>query len=415
MLSVQISGLFSLGGSAGTRDQDLSKKGRKSGGSATDESSGIESPQSAIKVSPQSKAVLSDGGPPEGSPQLPGYTREYDYDEDDPNASPSRNKNATIMARGFNYEKDPCQSPLALNQPQENQSAGGRKAVGLAFNYAPGEDKKVAETAAEKRKTFNQQVPDPSSLRQPIAEQLQQQQQGLSTPGFDYVESASRKEQTKMGKPVAVPIPGKLDKSKAEKLEKSISEKLEKSSSDKPEKSLSEKPEKSSSGKAEKNSAEKPDKNSAGKSEKSSAASSLVALLSRGKKNKDKKEKDKKKKDKKKKKEESESSSSSSSSSDSEDSMIEYAQGNETVRSTGDSVVMNTPKIFKTTTKQRMVQNAEGITQNIEEKVEDLTPGGTGAITVSNVINTVRRIISARWVAYICLPLIFAFFISGKH
>lgn len=380
MLSVQISGLFSLGGSAGTRDQDLSKKGRKSGGSATDESSAIESPQSAIKVSPQSKAVLSDGGPPEGSPQLPGYTREYDYDEDDPNASPSRNMNAAIMARGFNYEKDPCQSPLALNQPQENQSAGGRKAVGLAFNYAPGEDKKVAETAAEKRKTFNQQVPDPSSLRQPTAEQLQQQQQGLSTPGFDYVESASRKEQTKMGKPVAVPIPGKLDKSKSEKLEKSISEK----------------PEKSSSSKAEKSSAEKADKNSAGKSEKSSAASSLVALLSRGKKNKDKKENDKKKKDKKKKKEESESSSSSSSSSDSEDSMIEYAQGNETVRSTGDSVVMNTPKIFKTTTKQRMVQNAEGITQNIEEKVEDLTPGGTGAITVSNVINTVRRIISAR-------------------
>jgi hypothetical protein len=380
VLSAQISGLFSLG-STGSRDLDSSKKGRKSGGSVTDESSAIESPKSSLKASPQSKAVLSDGGPPEGSPQLPGYTREYDYNEADPNTSPSRDKNAAIMARGFNYEKDPCQSPLALNQPQENQSAGGRKVVGLAFNYAPGEDKKVAETAAEKRKTFNQQTPDPASLRQPIAEQLQQQQQGLSTPGFDYVESASRKEQSKMGKPVAVPIPGKLEKSKDEKPEKSSSEKPEKSSSEKPEKSSSEKPEKSS----------------AGKSDRSSAASSLVAMLSRGKKNKDKKEKDKKKKDKKKKKKKDESSSSSSSSSsDSEDSMIEYAQGNETVRSTGDSVVMNTPKIFKTTTKQRMVQNAEGITQNIEEKVEDLTPGGTGAITVSNVINTVRRIISAR-------------------
>lgn len=411
MLPAQISGLFSLG-SSGSRDLDASKKGRKSGGSATDESSTIESPKSSLKASPQGKAVLSDGGPPEGSPQLPGYTREYDYNEADPNMSPSRDRNAAIMARGFNYEKDPCQSPLALNQPQDNQ-AGGRKVVGLAFNYAPGEDKKVAETAAEKRKTFNQQLPDPTSLGQPFVEQLQQQQQGLSTPGFDYVESASRKEQSKIGKPVAVPIPGKLEKSKPEKPERGSSEKPDKSSSVKPEKSSSEKPEKSSSEKPEKSLSEKPEKSSAGKSDRSSAASSLVALLSRGKKNKDKKEKEKekKKKDKKKKKKKGEaesSSSSSSSSSDSEDSMIEYAQGNETVRSTGDSVVMNTPKIFKTTTKQRMVQNAEGITQNIEEKVEDLTPGGTGAITVSNVINTVRRIISARWLGIIfCLPHFF--------
>jgi len=348
---VQISGLFSLGSSQ-SKDQDSSKKGKKSGGSAADESSGIESPQS-LKASPQGKAVLSEGGPPEGSPQLPGYTREYDYDED-PNLSPSRSRNAAILAHGFTYEKDPCQSPLALNQPQESNQGGSRKAVGLAFNYAPGEDKKVAETAAEKRKTFDQQVPDPSSLRQA---------QPLLTAGVDYVESASRKEQAKgnpVGKPVAVPTPGKLDKSQTEKPEKS------------------------------------------------SAASAVAALLSRGKKNKDKKEKKDKKKDKKKnKKEESEDSSSSSSS---EDSMVEYAQGNETIRSTGDTVVVNTPKIFKTTTKQRMVQNAEGIMQNIEEKVEDLTPGGTGAVTVSNVINTVRCFTEIHSEHDICI--LFYFFIK---
>ncbi|XP_065343016.1 protein 4.1 homolog isoform X2 [Cloeon dipterum] len=332
----KISGLFSKGSSP---SKDADKKGKKSTGSSADDSSTLESPQS-LKVSPQGKAVLSDGGPPEGSPQLPGYTREYDYEEN-PNLSPSRARNA-ILAHGFTYEKDPCQSPLALNQPNDDAQGVSRKAVGLAFNYAPGEDQKVAETAAEKRKTFDQKLTDPSSLR---SEELNQQQ-GIGTPGFDYVESASRKEQGKggssggvAGKPVAIPIPGKLEKSQSEKPEKST------------------------------------------------AASVVAALLSKGKKGGKKEEKGKKKDKKKKgKKEESEESSSSSSS---EDSMIDqYAQGNETVRSTGDSVVVNTPKIFKTTTKQRVVQNAEGITQNIEEKVEDLTPGGTGVVTVSNVINT---------------------------
>merc|ERR1712071_603870 len=45
------------------------------------------------------------------------------------------------------------------------------------------------------------------------------------------------------------------------------------------------------------------------------------------------------------------------------------------------------PKIVKITTKQTMVQNAEGVSHNKEEKTEDLTPGGTGAITVVSSIN----------------------------
>jgi len=47
------------------------------------------------------------------------------------------------------------------------------------------------------------------------------------------------------------------------------------------------------------------------------------------------------------------------------------------------------PKIVKTTTKQTMVRNAEGVRHNKEEKVEDLTPGGTGAITVVSSVNKV--------------------------
>lgn len=47
------------------------------------------------------------------------------------------------------------------------------------------------------------------------------------------------------------------------------------------------------------------------------------------------------------------------------------------------------PKIVKTTTKQTMVRNAEGLRHNKEEKVEDLTPGGTGAVTVVSSSNKV--------------------------
>ena len=51
--------------------------------------------------------------------------------------------------------------------------------------------------------------------------------------------------------------------------------------------------------------------------------------------------------------------------------------------------VISAPKIIKTTTKQMVVQNAEGVRHKKEEKVEDLTPGGTGAVTVVSSTNKV--------------------------
>lgn len=52
------------------------------------------------------------------------------------------------------------------------------------------------------------------------------------------------------------------------------------------------------------------------------------------------------------------------------------------------------PKIVKTTTKQIITQNADGLQHNREEKVEDLTPGGSGAVTVVSSINKVIFIFS---------------------
>jgi len=41
----------------------------------------------------------------------------------------------------------------------------------------------------------------------------------------------------------------------------------------------------------------------------------------------------------------------------------------------------------KTTTKQTVVQNAEGVKHNKEEKVEDLTAGGSGSVSVFSSTN----------------------------
>ena len=55
------------------------------------------------------------------------------------------------------------------------------------------------------------------------------------------------------------------------------------------------------------------------------------------------------------------------------------------------STASGAPKIVKTTTKQTMVQSADGFRHNNEQKVEDLTPGGSGAVTVTSSTNKVKQ------------------------
>ncbi|XP_065576656.1 uncharacterized protein LOC136037773 isoform X2 [Artemia franciscana] len=45
------------------------------------------------------------------------------------------------------------------------------------------------------------------------------------------------------------------------------------------------------------------------------------------------------------------------------------------------------PKIVKTTTKQRLRKDSDGVVHDVEEKVEDLTPGGSRAVTVNQSSN----------------------------
>ncbi|XP_054274134.1 protein 4.1 homolog isoform X3 [Macrosteles quadrilineatus] len=134
---------------------------------------------SSSPSSPSQFNESAEGNIPEGSP-LPIYTKPYDYLED---GSDQKHKKALVGA--FSYEnKDKLESPK-----DEHGNSSGRKAVGIAFNYAPGEAQKVAETAAEKRKTLLEK-----SGNEPDVVPV-----GLRTPGLDYVESAARKEQSKPG------------------------------------------------------------------------------------------------------------------------------------------------------------------------------------------------------------------------
>ncbi|XP_014472074.1 PREDICTED: uncharacterized protein LOC106743073 isoform X2 [Dinoponera quadriceps] len=109
-------------------------------------------------------------------PQLPVYTKPYDYEETE--TSPTKKP---YTPHGFSYEDRPASPGV---QDKQSPTSASRMATGLAFNYAPGEEKKVAESA-EKRK-----IKEADKQPPPLAA-------GWKTPGLNYVESAGMKEQQK--------------------------------------------------------------------------------------------------------------------------------------------------------------------------------------------------------------------------
>ncbi|XP_057654621.1 protein 4.1 homolog isoform X1 [Diorhabda carinulata] len=72
------------------------------------------------------------GGPPVGSPQLPGYTREYDYETTEDQVTPKK-----PFAQGFSYEKPG--SPSSPTGSNETPHSPTKRATATAFNYAPGD------------------------------------------------------------------------------------------------------------------------------------------------------------------------------------------------------------------------------------------------------------------------------------
>lgn len=100
--------------------------------------------------------VEEKGGPPAGSPQLPGYTREYDYettDDQHTQQKPSR--------KGFSYDKSPT---TPIPEPEMQQSPSTKRATGLAFNYAPGEEEKLRKEALRGKPAFRDPKDDTAAF-----------------------------------------------------------------------------------------------------------------------------------------------------------------------------------------------------------------------------------------------------------
>lgn len=72
--------------------------------------------------------------------QPAGVTKPYEYEEGDPNFSPSKKH-----VKGFRYDEDPATLREKDGADKLSPTSESRRATGLAFNYAPGEN--VKETA----------------------------------------------------------------------------------------------------------------------------------------------------------------------------------------------------------------------------------------------------------------------------
>ncbi|XP_003247024.1 protein 4.1 homolog isoform X1 [Acyrthosiphon pisum] len=258
----------------------------------------------------------------------PSFTKTYNYTEDEHSTTKKRKP-----VGGFTYENNMEKSKENISEIPTSPS---KRAQGLAFNYAPGEAKKVAETAAEKRKTFMEKVAA----------------DGIKTPGINYVQSAVHKEESVKKEPKTNFEP-KEEPTGEVAFTKTVLEKKVVSASAETTVETEKKKTDSKLGIFNKKSKEQD-------SGKGVLEKAMDKLGSFGRGSKDKTEIDLKKE-----------------SSDFID--------NEKKKYEDDKPLVSTaPLIVKTTTKQTMIQDKEGVTQNIEEKVEDLT---SGEVTVSTQHN----------------------------
>lgn len=344
---------------------------------------------------------------PAGSPP---FTRQYSYEELE--SEPRRPYSPT--GHGFKYDKA---GEDGMQSAGDEQAIEKRRAQAQAFNYAPGEDKKVAETA-EKRKTSRLETNEGEI----VAAVKKQSELSSAGPGNDSqlsspdntlpetsVDDTTLNTSADSTGIMAGFLSGKKGKKDKKEKEKKIKEKKK------------EKEKEKDKGKAK-----------------------------GGKKNKEKKEKDKGKKksrfgifggrDRKSSTSSSSSDSSSDSSDDSSDDsvIIENREGNEpkdidrdlaasdrsymadhsnsslivnpaassepsftadhsasditvnvaaspsfaaeSAQENGAEASSTVPKIIKTTTKKTFVQDAEGVSEDIIQKVEDL---GTGEVALN--------------------------------
>lgn len=266
----------------------------------------------------------------------PSFTKTYDYTEEEHGSTKKRKP-----VGGFTYENSMQKSKESISEIPTSPS---KRAQGLAFNYAPGEAKKVAETAAEKRKTF---------LEKAAAD-------GIKTPGINYVQSAVHKEESVKKEPKTI-VETTFEPTGEVKFTKTVLDK--KVSSGSTETTVETEKKTTDPIYSVLNKKSKEHEINKGILEK--ARDKLGSLSNKGP--KDKIEVDVKKES------------------------LDFIENEKKSYDDDKPVGLGTtPLIVKTTTKQTMIKDKEGVTQNIEEKVEDLT---SGEITVSTQHNKVIVVI----------------------
>ncbi|XP_071865588.1 erythrocyte membrane protein band 4.1 like coracle isoform X3 [Bombus fervidus] len=185
-------------------------------------------------------------------------------------------------------------------------------------------------------------------------------------------------------------ILGKKDKEISEKNDKEMSEKKDKDMSEKKDKELLEKKDKDMSEKKDKELLEKKDKDMSEKKDSETPEKKSKEMSEKkGKETPEKRDKEMLEKKDKESLEKKDKETSEKKDKEKKDKMKDIRDVIKPFSSKTKKILTSstTPTIVKTTTKQSVVKDQEGVTQNIEEKVEDLTPGGTGQVTVSTQIN----------------------------
>lgn len=390
-------------------------EGRKSDRGKEEDGEGGQGPGNSSSADPLVKThrtVFQNPSATEaaGSPGSPPFTRQYSYEELE--TEPRRPYSPT--GHGFKYEGGAAEGQGDANDPMVVEK---RRGQAQAFNYAPGEDSKVAETA-EKRKT--------SQLDQSPGSGAMEDDRGLSSPDTTLPETSVDESMLNTSADSTGIMAGFLAGKKGKKDKDK--DKKDKKGKDKKDKDKGKDKEKSKDKGKDKD--KDKDKKAAAKQEK------------------DKKEKGKKKgrfgifggRDRK--ASTSSSSSSSDSSSDSSDDssdesvVVENREGTEpkdidssmvasdrsyAADHSNTSLIVNpaatsepsftadhsaselmvdpsaqatlegaggeltsasstAPKIVKTTTKKTFVQDAEGVSEDIVQRVEDL---GTGEVELN--------------------------------
>lgn len=142
-------GIFSSGRKSPKDKKDKTPPSKE--GSTEKDQKNRGSPTKDSGKGPAAVVIVKDGAQNQGdNKNAPlGHTKPYEYDRNED--SPTRK---TYIPGGFRYDDDPqnAANRSSANDDQMSPTSQARRATGTAFNYAPGDDKKLIEEA-EKRKT----------------------------------------------------------------------------------------------------------------------------------------------------------------------------------------------------------------------------------------------------------------------